>query len=110
MKKKWGLLAVVCALVAALGLVGCSGSGEEAGDGEYTLMTEGVLVVGTSPDYPPFENLDEKTGEVVVESHAAWWAEYHNVDAFEIKVQVSAKGTTKYYSKEKTVTLKVKVK
>ena len=31
--------------------------------GEYTLLTDGKLTVATSPDYPPFENLEE--GEYV---------------------------------------------
>ena len=61
---------VACgALTAALGLFGCSsgssepaeqqgGSEPAAEEGSYTLVNEGVLTVATSPDFPPFENLE----------------------------------------------------
>ena len=71
-KHTWGALAVAGALAASLGLFGCSSSdgtdSEEAedassADAAYTLVTDGVLTVGTSPDYPPFENLEN--GEYV---------------------------------------------
>lgn len=61
-KMKLGAVVAACALVASLGLFGCSGDkGAEASD--YTLLNEGKLVVATSPDYPPFENLVD--GEMV---------------------------------------------
>lgn len=59
------------ALVATLGLAAC-GNGEAAGSagsaaaestGEFTTMTEGTLTFAVSPDYPPFENLEN--GEYV---------------------------------------------
>lgn len=62
--KKWSALVVAGALFAALALVGCSsgGSDESSDEGadaaEYTLVKEGTLTVATSPDFPPFENLD----------------------------------------------------
>ncbi len=66
--KKWGIVAASFALVASLGLFGCS-SDEPAADqqgsddGAYALLEAGKLVVATSPDYPPFENLVD--GEMV---------------------------------------------
>ncbi len=69
--KKW-LLAVICgAFVAALALAGCSSSSESSSasnessssNGSYTLVKDGTLTVGTSPDYPPFESLEK--GEYV---------------------------------------------
>lgn len=73
--RKW-LVAVVCgAMVAALALAGCSSNNassssasasasasSSASDG-YSLVKAGTLTVGTSPDYPPFENLEN--GEYV---------------------------------------------
>ena len=68
--KKWGIVAASFALVASLGLFGCS-SDEPADQQDpagndaaaYTLLEAGKLVVATSPDYPPFENLVD--GEMV---------------------------------------------
>ncbi|WP_165172560.1 ABC transporter substrate-binding protein [Adlercreutzia sp. ZJ242] len=71
--KKWGALVACGALVAALGLFGCSSNNAassasssaaaESGAGGLTLLKEGTLTVATSPDYPPFENLED--GEYV---------------------------------------------
>lgn len=73
--KKWGAVVACGALVAALGLFGCSSnnaassssaasSAAAEGDAtELTLLKEGTLTVATSPDYPPFENLEN--GEYV---------------------------------------------
>lgn len=71
--KKWGAVVVAGALVAALGMFGCSSnnsSTEESTDdtaateeASYTLVEEGKLIVGTSPDFPPFENMED--GEYV---------------------------------------------
>ncbi len=60
------------ALAATLGLAACggapagdtsAGSGSSTdtaqADGEYTLVEENTLTIATSPDFPPFENLDE---------------------------------------------------
>lgn len=50
-----------------MGLVGCGGSGSAAttaaassaaADADLGLVTDGKLTVGTSPDFPPFENLE----------------------------------------------------
>ena len=56
------------ALAASLALFGCSsgqsseqqGGSEPAADGDagYTLVNDGTLTVATSPDFPPFENLE----------------------------------------------------
>ena len=60
------LIAGACgvALVAGcLGIVGCGGNDANSGNdtksdaANYTLVNEGKLTFGTSPDYPPFENL-----------------------------------------------------
>ena len=78
-KKKWLALAAAGALAAALALVGCasgnSGSGSASGSAsasasgsasastEMKLVKEGKLLIATSPDFPPFENLEN--GEMV---------------------------------------------
>ncbi len=76
MKKK--VFAFAAVAVLALALVGCTGgsgatssTGASGGSGsssvsapsDMKLVTEGTLTVGTSPDYPPFENLEG--GEIV---------------------------------------------
>ena len=71
--KKIIALAAAGALVAALALSGCSSSSSESSSSTtttdadtsaaYTLVKDGTLTVGTSPDYPPFENLED--GEIV---------------------------------------------
>lgn len=64
-------LTVAGAAAGSLALAGCNG-GEQAADtttdeatddaasseGEMTLVTEGAITFGVSPDYPPFENLE----------------------------------------------------
>ena len=78
-KKKWLALVAAGALAAALALVGCasgnSGSGGASGSAsasasgsasastEMKLVKEGKLLIATSPDFPPFENLEN--GEMV---------------------------------------------
>lgn len=80
------VLAAVGVMIAALGIFGCSSgsssasasaSGSESASAasdsasassaaaatEIQLLEEGKLIVGTSPDYPPFENLEN--GEFV---------------------------------------------
>ena len=66
------------AAAAAFGIAGCSNdtavttgstpadtgsAAETSGDGEMTLFEKGKLTFATSPDYPPFENLED--GEYV---------------------------------------------
>ena len=80
---KFALLAVLAFVVAALALVGCSSSSSSSSseaassdsaaaseasasaavEGDIALITEGKLTIATSPDYPPFENLEN--GEYV---------------------------------------------
>lgn len=78
-KKKWLALVAAGTLAAALALVGCasgnSGSGSASGSAsasasgsasastEMKLVKEGKLLIATSPDFPPFENLEN--GEMV---------------------------------------------
>ncbi|OUP09203.1 ABC transporter substrate-binding protein [Collinsella sp. An2] len=57
------------ALAAALGLVACGGTPASTGssngsapaesDSSYELVTDGTITFATSPDYPPFENLED---------------------------------------------------
>lgn len=66
--KKLGVVAAAGVLAASLALFGCSSekAEEPAADANaagYELVTDGVLTVATSPDYPPFENLEN--GEYV---------------------------------------------
>ena len=91
MKKKYLVLAAVAVMVATLALFGCSSGGSSsssasassssssssassssassssssssAASDEATLITDGTLTIATSPDYPPFENLEN--GEYV---------------------------------------------
>lgn len=62
------LIAGACgvALVAGcLGLAGCGGSSNSTSSdsnkaaADYTLVKDGTLTIGTSPDFPPFENLED---------------------------------------------------
>ena len=64
---KWGAIAVGAMMVATLGMFGCSSNGgssassaasDATSDAGYTLVKEGKLTVATSPDFPPFENLE----------------------------------------------------
>lgn len=72
--KKWAAVAAAGALAASLALFGCSSGGNDAQNDSdkkadepaaaaYTLVQDGTLTVATSPDYPPFENLEN--GEAV---------------------------------------------
>lgn len=61
--RKWSALALAGVLAVAVVLTGCSSTTESSDESDYTLVTEGVLTVGTSPDYPPFENMED--GEYV---------------------------------------------
>lgn len=65
---KIAALAVSAAMVAALGLVGCSSNDEkdevaetEGAAEEYALMEDGKLIVAASLDFPPFENMNADT-------------------------------------------------
>ena len=71
--KKLGVVLAAGVLAASLALFGCS-SNSTAGndtkkddsakaDTSYTLVKDGTLTMGTSADYPPFENLEN--GEAV---------------------------------------------
>ena len=61
-----GAMAGVAALALVCGLTACSGgetstTTDEGGSEEaaaYTLVSEGKLTIATSPDFPPFENLE----------------------------------------------------
>lgn len=54
MKKLLSILLVVMCLCS---LVGCGGN-KEVNTFEDALLKDGAIIVGTSPDYPPFETLD----------------------------------------------------
>jgi len=59
--KKTLLLIVTMVVALSVFMAGCQINAEQAGDGTYNdeLQTPGKLIVGTSPDYPPFESIDE---------------------------------------------------
>lgn len=74
--KKLGVVLAAGVLAASLALFGCSSNSSssdtkkddssaktEATASGYTLVKDGTLIMGTSPDYPPFENLEN--GEAV---------------------------------------------
>ena len=59
---RWNLLVLILALTAAMTIAACgddddSGS-DTAGNGEYTLLKDGVLTVGSDIPYIPFEQGD----------------------------------------------------
>lgn len=67
MKKIGALLAVGC-LAAALALTGCAGSSgatdsKSNSGSDYKLQSAGTLTIAISPDFPPFENMEN--GEYV---------------------------------------------
>lgn len=65
------IMAGVCTVALAAGclaVAGCGGSnsqsqGNSSTEAKYTLIKDGTLTIGTSPDFPPFENLEK--GEMV---------------------------------------------
>lgn len=70
MKMKYlGTMAASVAMVGALALTGCGAAGGSAGSsqggasaggtGDYALISEGKLIVGTSADYEPFEYMED---------------------------------------------------
>lgn len=71
--KKLGVVLAAGVLAASLALFGCSSNSTAGNDTKkddsakaetsYTLVTDGTLTMGTSADYPPFENLEN--GEAV---------------------------------------------
>ncbi len=71
--KKWGVVLACGMLVAALGMFGCASndassssaasSSSDAAAQDLGLTTDGKLTVAVSPDYPPFENIEN--GEYV---------------------------------------------
>lgn len=72
--RKYLILAALAVMVAALALVGCSSgsasssasassssasaSSDAAATADLGLNTEGVILFATTPDYPPFENIE----------------------------------------------------
>lgn len=70
MKMKYlGTMAASAAMVGALALTGCGGTNSSAGSSQsssssgssddYSLISDGKLVVGTSADYEPFEYMED---------------------------------------------------
>ena len=59
------LLTIAITLCMFIGLCACSSKQEEVNDDPFAdaLLTSGKIIVGTSPDYPPFESLNAQ-GEV----------------------------------------------
>ena len=63
MKRGFGKFMVAMAVVAAV--VVAAGPAAAKDKNWAKIQKKGVLTVGTSPDYPPFENVDPATGEIV---------------------------------------------
>lgn len=61
MKKKWFVVLGMLVLVTALALTGCAKKTDLA---LARIQKAGVITVGTSPDYPPFETIDDQ-GNIV---------------------------------------------
>ena len=56
---------LVMILVLLVSLVACSSTeNDTASTWSDELMSSDVIVVATSPDYPPYETIDEETGEI----------------------------------------------
>ena len=78
-------------LVMLLVLVGCGSSngGQEAVTGEpweVNLIEKGKIIVGTSPDYPPFETLDD-AGKIVGFDIDVFEAVVGQIDGYEVEWQ-----------------------
>ncbi|MDF2961735.1 MAG: polar amino acid transporter permease [Paenibacillus sp.] len=71
--KKNGIHLIIIFLVGLLTLAGCGGKPGQSTNGSSTAPapapaqeTKKVLTMGTSPDYPPYENVDAKNGGEIV--------------------------------------------
>ncbi len=64
-KKTKQIISIIVILMTAFSLIGCSNS-DTAKDKTILekIQEKGVMVVGTSPDYPPFETIDDN-GNIV---------------------------------------------
>ena len=56
--KKYLAIVAAAVMVAALALVGCSSGSSSAASAEPKLLADGTITFATSPDFPPFENLE----------------------------------------------------
>lgn len=66
-KKTKQIISIVLILMTVFSLIGCSNSNSDTAKDKTILekiQEKGVIVVGTSPDYPPFETIDDK-GNIV---------------------------------------------
>lgn len=61
MKKKWFVVVGMLVLVASLALTGCAKKTDLA---LARIQKAGVMTVGNSPDYPPFETIDDQGNTV----------------------------------------------
>ena len=59
-------LALVAALIVCA-LAACGGKKAEAGDAAITTVNAGKLTISTSPDFPPYEMLDDEGNTVGIE-------------------------------------------
>lgn len=87
MKKFIAILTACVALCAGLALAGCNTGKSTA---SLNLLEDGKLTIATSPDYPPFENLEDG---VIVGFEADLWAaiaEEMGVDVVEVSLQFDA--------------------
>lgn len=58
------LVKLLCSVLCLFTLCACGNSEQEETTFANSLLKEGAIIVGTSPDYPPFETLDAK-GELI---------------------------------------------
>ena len=60
------LLSLLLVLLCGLTLVACgSDKGTDESDWQASLLKDNTIIVGISPDYPPFESIDTKTQEIM---------------------------------------------
>ncbi|MEH7236990.1 basic amino acid ABC transporter substrate-binding protein [Bacillus sp. JJ1562] len=59
------LLASLITILSVVFLAACGTSGDNATGSEEGTESKKVLTMGTSADFPPFETIDEKTGEYI---------------------------------------------
>lgn len=64
MKRSWHMMLISLILLAMVGNIGCGSKPEEKQSALSRIREAGSIRVGTCPDYPPFENVDDK-GNIV---------------------------------------------
>ena len=59
------LLSLLVILLSVITLTACGSDETDSLDWQASLLKKDTIIVGVSPDYPPFESIDTKTQEIV---------------------------------------------